>query len=303
MRRRSGIFVYIVVLLACCVLLPGCSGPDKSKRGGPGGPGGPGGRGGSFLSTVFDTRPFNPDMDRLPPMYTGHNAELLYSSIEIRRRNAVRQEHETEEQHTARTAREIYLPLMGVMDFDSIYAFRITPSRVRYDEKDRVLHIRSSLSPAFEAGREDGTKKAFTVKHVPQLDNKYTVTRKNGERVDIEETKFSDYAVVVVNGGGLPIEKNAAATNNGEGESGGDRIEAAIKMTPEEAGRVEGGVMALLVGRLASPYTSYEEVSRKPSKERPGTYLGRYHYLYMDLKEIWFYDVTSGKILRKIPVS
>jgi hypothetical protein len=58
--------------------------------------------------------------------------------------------------------------------------------------------------------------------------------------------------------------------------------------------------MALLVGRLASPYTSYEEITRKPLPDNPGTYLARYHYLYIQLLDIRLYDVVTGRIVKKI---
>jgi hypothetical protein len=244
-------------------------------------------------------------------MYTGHNPELLYNSIEMRKQRALREPQETEDAHSARMAREISLPLMGSLDFDSVYAVRITPAEVRRDEKDGLIHVSCRLSAAFEAGREDPRKKAFVVRYLPQLDNRYTINRKDGTRVTIEEIKFSEYAVVAVNARSLPIQRTAGPQahkdgkrpQEGEKEPEGEKIEGAVKLTAEEARSIEGGIMALLVGRLAPPYTSHEEISRKPTAERPGTYLGRYHYLYMDLMTIWFYDVTTGKVLKKMRLS
>jgi len=302
----------VVALLAFCVLFfAGCSGPGKGGPGGGHRPGGPGGPGNGFLSTVYDTKSFNPDVDRLPPMYTGHNPELLYNSIEMRKQRALREPQETEDAHRARMAREISLPLMGSLDFDSVYAVRVTPAEIRRDEKDGLIHMSCRLSAAFEAGREDPAKKAFVVRYLPQLDNRYTINRKDGTRVTIEEIKFSEYAVVAVNARNLPIQRTAGPQahkdgkrpQEGEKEPEGEKIEGAVKLTAEEARSIEGGIMALLVGRLAPPYTSHEEISRKPTAERPGTYLGRYHYLYMDLMTIWFYDVTTGKVLKKMRLS
>ncbi len=299
----------VAVLLAFCVLFTGCFGPGK---GGPGGERGPGKPGSAFLSTVYDTRSFNPDADRLPPMYTGHNPEILYSSIEMRKQRALREPQETEDAHKARMALKISLPLMGSLDFDSMYAVRVTPAEVRRDEKDGLIHMSCRLSAVFEAGLKDTSKKAFVVRHLPQLDNRYTITRQDGTRVTIEETKFSEYAVVAVNARALPIQRTAAPHVRGDDgrrppepdrELEDKRIEVVVRMTAGETGRIEGGIMALLVGRLAAPYTSHEEISRKTTAERPGVYLARYHYLYMDLIAIWFYDVTSGRIIRKMRLS
>lgn len=309
-RRESRSSAFAVLALFV-LLFAGCSGPGKGGPGGVHGPGGPGGPGRGFLSTVYDTKPFNPEVDRLPPMYTGHNSELLYNSIEMRKQQALRETGETEEQHKVRMAREISLPLMDSLDFDSVYAVRITPAEVRHDGKDGLVHVSCNVSPTFEAGREDPAKKAFVVRHLPQLDNRYSITRQDGTRVTIEEIKFSEYAVVAVNAGGLPIQRtpgvhppvDGKGSRQADRERGGEMIEAAMRLTAEEARGIEGGIMALLVGRLAAPYTSHEEISRKPTAERPGTYLGRYHYLYMDIIAIWFYDVTNGKVLNRMRLS
>lgn len=305
MNYHPRISVSIAVFIACCILFfAGCTRPKGGPQGHPGGPGG------IFLSTTFDGRPFNMAVDKLAPGYTGHNLQLLYNNIQMRKHMAAKDSRETEEQYRARIDREISLPLMGAMDFDSIYAFRISPEEVLYDRKDQAMRVRCPLSAAFEAGREDGMKRAFMVRYLPQLDNRYTITKSDGSRVNIEEIKFSEYAVVVVNTGALPIETTAKANagddrkpHSGNKGSGREAIAAVTKMTPEEAGRIEGGIMALLVGRLAAPYTSYEEISHRPAAENPGTYLGRYHYVYINLIEIWFYDARSGKVLKKMPPS
>jgi len=116
MRYHRGSCSSIVALLVSCVLFfAGCSGPGK---GGPGGGHRPGGPGNGFLSTVYDTRPFNPDVGRLPPMYTGHNPELLYNSIEMRKQRTLREPQETADAHSPRMAREIYLHRTGSKALD-----------------------------------------------------------------------------------------------------------------------------------------------------------------------------------------
>lgn len=312
MKGHHRVSTVITVLVICCTVsfIGSCS---RSGKGGPGGgPGGPGGPGGSFLSTMFDTRPFNPAVDQLPQMYAGHNPELLYNNIQMRKERALRDPQETPEQHKARVGQEIYLPLMGTLDFDSLYAFRISPGEVTYNARKQLMEVRCQLTPAFEGGREEKTKKAFMVRYLPQLDNRYTITGSGGSKTEVEEIKFSEYAVVAVNAGSFPIERTAATDAKEDAKkkgtvpqvkdprSGREAITATIRMTPEDAKRFEGGMMALLVGRLAEPYTSYEEIRRQHTTQRRGLYLARYHYVYIQLLEIWFYDTVSGKVLRKM---
>ncbi len=310
MRYSLKMQIVIAVLLVCCMVFTGsCSGPGK---GGPKGRPGPGDPGNSFISTVFDTRPFNMNVDKLEPMYTGHNPELLYNNILKRKENNTRDPGETQEQYRARIGREISLPLIGALDFDSIYAFRITPKEIRYNEKDRVMKVHCILSPVFGKNGRNSDKRSFMVRYQPQLDNRYTITGKDGAKIEVEEIKFLEYAVVPANIGSFPVEKTGSpdapqdvkeknavpmVTN-----SGSDRgtITGTVTMTPEDAKRFEGGIMALLVCKLAEPYISYEEISRTPTSEKPGVYLARYHYLHIRLLEIWFYDVMSGKIFKKM---
>jgi hypothetical protein len=116
-------------------------------------------------------------------MYTGHNSELLYNSIEMRKQQALRETGETEEQHKVRMAREISLPLMDSLDFDSVYAVRITPAEVRRDGKDGLVHVSCNVSPTFEAGGRT-REKAFVVSTAPAR-NRYSITRQDGSRVTI----------------------------------------------------------------------------------------------------------------------
>jgi hypothetical protein len=192
---------------------------------------------------------------------------------------------ETSEQHKSRIAGEIHTPLLGSVDFDSMYAFRVTPSNRSYDAGRRTLKVSSGLTPIFDKGLE-GRKRALVVRYQPQLDNSYVTTDKGGSRRVIEEKKFSQYAIVPIDKGGVPVEAR-------------DMIATTIKITPEEIQKTESNVMFLLIGTLQSPYISYEEIDRNPLAGTEGTYLGRYHYLHIHIVDIWVYDLMSGKILQK----
>lgn len=271
----------ILIFLCIATVLVSCSGPPKRDGGQRPRPAPET----TFVSTMYDTRPFNPGTERLTPGYTGHNPELLYNAIRLRQEIVKRRPGETDAQHRSRIGGEIYAPLLGSVDFDSTYAFRITPSKRTYNAGRKSLEVSSGLVPIFEKGLES-TKKAFMVRYQPQLDNSYVVTGKDGSRRVVEEKKFSQYAIVPVDNAGVPVETR-------------DTIATTVTMTPEEDQKAESGVMFLLIGRLQSPYASYEEVSRNPLAGTSGTYLGRYHYLHIKIIDIWAYDITSGRILEK----
>lgn len=239
----------------------------------------------TFLSAVYDTRPFNINTDRLSPMYAGHNPELLYNSIRLRQEMVKRRPDETAEQHRSRIGVEISSPIMGSVDFDSIYAFRVTPGKRTYNAVKRAVEVSFTLAPVIEEGAETA-KKVFTVRYQPQLDNSYVVTEKNGSRRVVEEKKFSEYAIMPVDKAGIPAQVRGTLVTD-------------AAMAPEEARKSEADLMFLLIGKLQSPYISYEEVNRNPVPGASGTYLARYHYIHVHVIDIWAYDVSSGKIIKR----
>ena len=271
----------ILIFLCIATVLVSCSGPPKRDRG----QRQPPVPETTFVSTMYDRRPFNTGIERLPQGYTGHNPELLYNSIRLRQEIVKWRPGETDAQHRARIGGEISAPLLGSVDFDSTFAFTITPSKRTYDTGRKSLEVSCSLVPIFEKGL-DGPKKAFMVRYQPQLDNSSVVTGKDGSERVIEEKKFSEYAIVPVDRAGVPVETR-------------DTITTTVAMAPEEDRKTESGVMFLLIGRLQSPYASYEEVNRNPVGGASGTYLGRYHYLHIHVLDIWVYDIASGRILQK----
>jgi hypothetical protein len=263
------------------IVLISCSGPEKKDKG----QRPPVPPRTTFVSTMYDTRPFNRDAERLSPGYTGHNAELLYNAIRMRQEIVKRRPGETAEQHRSRIAGDIYKPLMGSLDFDSVYAFRITPAKRIYNSSRKTLDLSCSLVPIFDKGVES-QKKSFVVRYQPQLDNSYVITGKDGSKKLIEETKFVQYSIVPVDGAGAAAESR-------------DVIPAAVAMAQEDLRKSEADVMFLVIGRLQSPYISYEEINKNPHPGASGIYLGRYHYLHVHIIDIWVYDLTSGKILQK----
>ncbi|MBP1750740.1 MAG: hypothetical protein H6Q52_3279 [Deltaproteobacteria bacterium] len=280
MVHRTYISV-IIVIVVLIFAVNSCSGPGKKDT--PKRP--PFIPETQFLSTMYDTKPFNINTDWLSPMYAGHNPELLYNNIRLRQEMVKRHPREAVEQYRTRVAENIYAPLMGSVDFDSVYAFRITPGNRVYNAGKKAVQLSFKLTPVYEKGLEIA-KRAFVVRFQPQLDNSYVVTGENGSKRVIEEKKFSEYAIMPVDSAGAPVENR-------------DTLAAAIVMTPQEAKKSEGDLMFLLIGRLESPYISYEEINRNPLPGTSGTYLARYHYLHVKIIDIWVYDVTSGKIIQR----
>lgn len=276
MVRRT--LISAAAAIALIFAVNSCSGPGKRDRP-------PALPQTTFLSAVYDTRPFNVNTDRLSPMYAGHNPELLYNNVRLRQEIVKRRPDETAEQHRSRIGGEISQPIMGSVDFDSVYAFRVTPGKKTYNAEKRSVELSVKLSPVFEKG-VDTARKAFVVRYQPQLDNSYIVTEKNGSRRVVEEKKFSEYAIMPVDRAGIPAENR-------------DVLMTTIPMTPEEARKSEGDLVFLLIGKLQSPYISYEEISRNPVPATSGTYLARYHYIHVHIIDIWAYDVSNGKVIRR----
>lgn len=269
---------FVLILVCISAILVSCSGPGKKEKP-------PHVPQTTFLSAIYDTKPFNINTERLSPLYAGHNPELLYNNIRLRHEIVKRRPDETVEQHRSRIAGEIYAPIIGSCDFDSVYAFRITPKKISYDAAKNAVRLDVTFTPVFEKGSA-ASKRAFVVRYQPQLDNTYVIKENNKSQRVIEEKKFSEYAIMPFVNRGVPAE-NA------------ETITATVAMTPQDAKKSQADLMLLLIGRLISPYITYEEINRNPVPGASGVYLARYHYLHVQVVDMWVYDVTDGKILQK----
>jgi hypothetical protein len=241
---------------------------------------------------AFDTKPFNIAAEHLPPLYVGHDIELLYGNI-----------------------KKASPALTGPPDLPAIYAFQINPTEQSYDRGTQILHVYGELSRIWEEGKEDGTRRGFRIKYQPQMDTRYTGTDIRGNTIEIEEIKFREFTVAFANFREYPVErvmlpsvkqsleKKLKKENRAPGPDEGFTTEVIvgnIKLSPAEAKQLEERIVLLVVCNLVDPYTTSVTVHEQPTPRKPREYLAQYSYLNSRLLELWFYDYQTGKVLMKL---
>ena len=133
MKTHTRIATIILLLVFCglhwsnSLLLAqrggGRSSSGQRMRGGSSSGFGPGG----FKPAEFDTSPFNITREQLPPMYFGHNIQLIYRAIRERKMGIRDMTGTTAPiQGSGKTA--IDFSSTGTLGLGSIYAFRIVPA-------------------------------------------------------------------------------------------------------------------------------------------------------------------------------
>jgi hypothetical protein len=260
-------------------------------------------------SPEFDRTPFDITRKRLPPVYIGHNVELVYNSV----RNMPperRGGQDTAAEHPRGSGSEDDPPVLAALKLGSVYAFQVKPAEILYHSREHTLEAYCELSAVLANGRDDGTRRGFRVVYAPQVDNRFTYTDAKGARIDFEELKFRETTVAFQNFRDFPVEtavlpslRRAGKGIAGRGEENGlarEMIVGSFEIDPKAAAQLVESTRLLVLCNLADPFASLETIHLQGTSEKPREYLAVHEYLQVRLLELWFYDVVTGKIFMKI---
>jgi len=303
----------LALSLAICLLLCSPTHLPAQRRGGgwglkPGG-GGSDQDKGPVYSHEFDQTPFDITRERLPRAYMGHNIQLVHNAVKnmlAERRGG----QETGAEHLRGQGREDDPPLLAALNLNSIYAFQVKPAEVLYHSGEHTLEAYCELSPVLANGREDETRRGFRVIYAPQVDNRFTYTDDKGAQIEFEELKFREYTAAFRNFRDFPVEKAVLPSMNQAGKSSAGRgqenslaremIIGSFEVEPKAVKQLLESTRLLVVCNLADPYATSETVELHGTPEKPREYLAVHEYLQVRLLGLWFYDVVTGRILKKI---
>ena len=148
------------------------------------------------------------------------------------------------------------------------------------------------------------------------------------QRVMVRSVKYPLYKITVLNMAEFRVEKFATYDERKKGSyypgiSGKKAIIARVKMSADEAKALKGndsyvvsddqGVRimpalessldVLCIGNLASPYLGRYDSEQKATLVKPTNIEKAFYYMNFSLKEIWFYNVKTGKIYAKVKAS
>jgi hypothetical protein len=260
-----------------------------------------------FVPLEYDTLPFDITREQLPHAYGGHNAQVIYNSVQNSMAKGARA-GEAGGQGQGMTGLPAALPLTEVLKAGSIYAFQVKPADISYSKREQMMRVYCQLWTVLAGGTADKVKSGFRIDYIPQVDNRYVTTAADGTKIEIEEVKFREYTVAFENLGEFPVEKSSLPAKQVKDKPvislddalKGETIVAGIPAAKAEEGRQERNIRLLVVCNLVEPYVTSETMNKKGTPEKPGEYLAQHRYLQVRLLELWFYDASTGEVFTKI---
>jgi len=308
--KTCGKSVTVTLLLACFIVFCGADLLRAQRRGGMSGDQSTGAESGDMEKIVpveYDPMPFDITREQLPRAYGGHNAQVIYNSLQnSMTKGAAAGVAEGQDPDT--TWLRAGLPLTGTLQAGSIYAFQVKPADISYNKREQMMRVYCQLWTVLVKGTADKTRSGFRVDYIPQVDNSYAYTAADGKKIEIEEVKFREYTVAFENLGEFPVEKSSLPAKQAKEKPvtslddalKGETIVADFPAAKAEAGELQRNIRLLVLCNLAAPYVTSETVHKEGTPEKPGEYLAHHQYLHVRLLELWFYDASTGKVFMKM---
>ncbi|MGH9429863.1 MAG: hypothetical protein ACRD2L_26565 [Terriglobia bacterium] len=244
--------------------------------------------------------PFDLDQVRLQRNFRGHDFSTLAAAL-ISRRESIRayDEFETIQQRDERIKKINSNPLIGDLSIESLYAFQSYPLAADdmncwYSISEEVLFSFFEVSDVLRnalRGVSLSESSLKTMKEIFLADHRTLYPSQPSDRIDLLRTSVAQRLVCVNPSEFEPYEKGPA------GQKG---ILAKIKIPPDQARQLKPNLRALLVCKLVSPFAAEDVIRSKPSFRRPEGITSFLRFLYVSLREVWFYDLDSGQIHLKI---
>jgi hypothetical protein len=250
----------------------------------------------------YSLSPFEISSERLAPDYCGHDPEVLYVRLLDLSADRKKGEFETTAEYDQRIAKMTVTPVLGTLNYGSIYAFCVDNSEIKslYDPDKGILVVDIRFWSVY--GEPDWkshppghrpTQTALISKSKYRDEGKYVGTNAFGASAVVDAGSSVEYGIVFSNLDLFPVEKTAASTHFSVG----------LPIGPTAARAAKGSLRALAVCRLVSPYVKSTSGGIQPTLEQPTSFLRLSYYLETELLELWFYDMSSGVVVAKIEPS
>ncbi|HEX8845961.1 MAG TPA: energy transducer TonB [Pyrinomonadaceae bacterium] len=251
------------------------------------------------LSSSFDRKPFNKNVEDLPPNYLGNSyAEIL---VALMKQGPIegKGEFESTIDYKARMERLKSKPLAGPITRNSLLAFIIRPDgeqmSVKYDADltalDAVLKWRRYETSGATYTLKSSENSKYVASYIGR--NAFNVKRR------IQVYRNDDFYI------GTNTIKPLRSDETGRVYSIKSFTEeptfnTSIILPPSEARIAKGNLRALIICRLADQPLYQNKDHDTPEITDPYDRYNFTHVLIVVPEEIWFYDLPSGRVYEKI---
>lgn len=233
----------------------------------------------TYLSSAFDI-----EQKQLPKGFKGHSAERIYEALSHRKATAQKSEFESQaeyQQRMAHISEQAFMPSLHPAD---IFAFLSSHLIVSYDAEKKQLEMQNPFTrdPNNEA-QFDGLEAPWS-ESIAQKGS-YLAQNRFGAVWRIRREVITQYDLFTTD--------PAWNTNTMFVDP-----PLTLPMSPLKAKAIKGSLRALVVCSLAPPFVgrssrSFDEATLHEPLDR--TFV--IHNLYVDVREIWIVNPSSGEIL------
>jgi hypothetical protein len=245
---------------------------------------------------IYSTEPINLDVDQLPSGYCGHDPEIIAKVFMDRKKNEAKSEFETTEAWRARVQGEAQSPITGSLYVNSIFGFMADlQSSYNADQGMLQTELRLKMVTASDGSYIDDYVGIMAKNNSRDVGTETVSVR--GQLIKVTMYTVESYEVGFANIGHFPL-----GTYQPEGGPTRPKIvmNPPISADPDTAKRLKVSLRALVVCKLAAPFTTVRPVRQSASESQPFAVLGKMVTLHADLLQIWLYDLATGKVLTRM---
>lgn len=254
----------------------------------------------------YSTVSFDLRLPVLPPTFQGHDLAKLYSVLEQRSLSSSKKdEFETTEEYSERIRAEQTKVIIDSLFANSVYAFKARDCKPQYDADKQTFFAQCKLSPFAQQPslRSDFPRniKAVSWRFESKDLGSYTGTNAFGVSAEVSRSQLISYNIAIHNWDEFPLEE--VIDKDDPLAPFLDKKKAFLlqmELPPAKAKLLKPSISALFVCTLAPPFVSKFEDYSAATLDNPLSVIYTTYYVHARLVEVWFYNETTGEVLKKI---
>lgn len=254
----------------------------------------------STVKRAFSDAPFDLNAEKLPPAFAGTRFAEIFAELTKLKNKFKKDEYETTAQYDARLAALADSSLYGKIKLSSLVGYVLPPGAIEtlYNADTQTLNLFLPLQSDGSAEcyvRPERISEyeciAFTLIEDLKSSSRYVGRNAFGLKKVITKQEFVELGIIF---SGLQSLKPPAKKNYDRGYAADLRVE------PNKARTLRSSVRAILIGNFASPYAVAESRHDTPTMAEPLDITTTFLRVALQLKEVCFFDDSTGEILAKI---
>ncbi len=143
-------------------------------------------------------------------------------------------------------------------------------------------------------GSEDQTRIALASRVLEVEGNPYTGTNVYGARASVTVKYKADYEIAMSSSVAFVPTKHGLVQND---------FLVKLTMEPQGAQDLKEKLGVLAVCRLLEPYATSSLLTATPTLDNPTQVVTQLRYIHTELQELWFYNISSGRVVGKVAPS